>query len=997
MIKKLRKTILTGLLGVSAFLLGAAATNVLNAGALATDGWSEVTINETYLQGETLNIPERTFTLNGVETLANVVVTYPDRTTTTNQKLTLHTAGKYTVSYTAVVDGRIYKEEESFVANYRTVSYAGENTSVNYGSHHLVSTVNGLVVRLAEKDKLLFNEVIDVSNSTLSEPLFEAFVTADAPGNLDFSKLFVQITDVTDPDNYFKVRFIHTQSSSGGPYTYILAGANGQPMTGYESAFQTVHVEGNWGASARHSFLSYYGSTSTELGQTRLSVRYDAATKEVYCGNEFVIDLDNPKYFSKLWDGFKSGKVQVSAWAEDYASSSANFVVTKVGKIDLASEIMSETTPPQITVETEYEKTAMPKAMTGVGYPVPTATAHDLYSGACDVLVDVYYNYLSNPSLMAITNGKFTPNRVGRYAIVYTAKDNMGNQAKEVLWVDAEENLELPTITVNGSLPTSQNAGTLISLPTYTVEGGSGNSVVKIYVNDGLEEKEITEKSYRFNAVGTHTFTYVATDYLERESEETLVVEVTAGDKPTFVDNVKMPEYFIAGAPYELPKLYANDYTSGKLERRLATVTVKDGNGTKVIGANEKYTPSVTNNFDEVEVIYSIDGVVYPSFFVKTVKAKDAEGVHIGNYFDLNGATLELGDKNSDVTATESNGSWRFANSLIAENMEIVLDAVPAKGEFDGWKITYVDSEDESIKIQLFIYKNGKGTTVVAGKTQFEDSAVGFASDSKSNRFKIGYANGGVVVNKANVAMNTTVDGKPFNGFPSSKMYVTCEFINATAGAGYKVVEVNGQKVNSMTIDLVAPKIVILGAKGGTLPIGARTVLPAALAGDTLDPNVTFTLTVKSPSQQIVTSVDGVRLENVDPTQQYEIEIKEVGQYSIYYQAQDSFSGQTTPAGYAINVDDTKGPTFEFSTEFKKTAKVGDTLMIPSYTLSDNVDETKDIVKMNSCVAPSGEVIEMGNSNSVIATVSGVYVFRVFAMDTSGNITLKQIQVTVTE
>ena len=997
MIKKVRKTILTGLLSVSAFLLGVAATDVLNAGALATDGWSEVELAQTYLQGETLNIPNRTFTLNGVETLANVVVTYPEGTTTTNQKVTLRTAGRYTVSYTAVVDGRIYKEVETFVANYRTASYTEDATSAEYGAHELAPTVEGLVVRLTEGDQLLFNEVIDVSNATFADVIFEAFVTADSPGTLDFSKLFVQVTDVSDPNNYLKVRYIHTQSSSGGPFTYVLAGGNGQPMTGYESSNQSVHVEDNWGALVRHSFLSTYGDLYNEFGQTRLSVRYDSTTKEIYCGNEFIIDLDNPKYFSTLWDGFKTGKVQVSVWAEDYAASSANFVVTKVGNIDLSNQIMPETTPPQIMVDTRYAVDTMPKAQTGVAYPIPSATAYDLYSGDCDVSVAVYYNYLSNSSLVTVANGKFTPDRVGKYAIVYTSKDNMGNEAKEVFWVEAVADLELSTITVNGTLSETQNAGTTIRLPDCTVVGGSGESVVKIYVNDGTGEKEITENSYLLNAVGTHTFTYIATDYIGRQSEEMLTVEVVAGDKPVFVDNAIMPKYFIAGAPYELPKLYANDYTSGKLERRLATITVKDGNGTRVLSANEKYTPSVTNNFDTVEIIYSLDGATYPSFFVKTVKATSSEGVHVGNYFDLSGATLALADKNGEITATANNGAWTFANSLIAENMEIVLDAVPAKSGYDGWKVTYVDSVDESIAIELYIYKDGKGARVVAGKTQFEDTTVGFVSESKSNRFKIGYANGGVVVNKANVAMKTTVDGKPFNGFPSSKMYVRCELINATAGAGYNVVEVNGHKVNSMTIDLVAPKIVILGEKGGTATLGSKRVLPAALAGDTLDPNITFTLTVKSPSQQIVTSTDGVRLENVDPTREYEIVIAEIGQYSVHYEASDSFSGQTTPGGYAINVDDTVGPTVTFIGEWKKTAKVGETLIIPEYTLSDNVDEEKDIVKMNSCVAPSGEILDMRNSNSVTFTFSGVYIFRIFAMDTAGNITLEQIRVTVTE
>lgn len=996
MSKKIRKTMLAGLLSFSVLLFGAAIVNVYDAGALASDGWSEVEIAETYLQGETLTIPDRIFTLDGVEKPATVTVTCPDKSTTTNTTLRLHMAGKYTVSYTAVVEGRVYKEVETFVANYRTANYTGEGTSVEYGSHALASDVYGLVVRLEEKDTLLFNEIIDLNNVTVSDTLFEAFVTADAPGNLDFAKLYVQFTDVEDANNYFKLRYIHTKSSTGGPYTYVLAGGNGQSMTGVEGANQKIHVEGDWGASVRHSFLCDYYGNDAEIGQTRLKVQYNAATKEVYAGNEFVVDLDNPKYFAQLWDGFKSGKVQVSVWADDYSTNSANFVVTKVGGIDLSKEFMKDATPPTITIDTKYTATTMPKAKVGMEYTVPMATAYDLYSGECDVTPRVYYNYTSQPTLVTLVNGKFTVEHVGEYAIVYTTEDALGNVAQEVLWVDSVQNLAAPQITLNGSLPTEQNAGIVITLPTYEVNGGSGNSNVKIYVNDGQTEKEITGQTYRPDVVGVHTFTYVATDYIGQESREPLTMTITAGTQPVFVDSVQLPNYFIAGFAYELPKLYANDYTSGQLVRRLATVTVKDANNTHEIVAGEKYVPAVTNNLDLVEIVYKVDDVTYPTILVPTVKAKDQSAVYLENYFDLTGATLTLSNKGSEITATQNNASWRFANSLIAENLEVVLDAIPAKNTFDGWKITYTDSVDSSISIEVYIYKDEKAAKIKVGETEFSDASVGFESDSKSKRFKVGYANGAIVVNKASVVVNSTVDGKAFNGFPSSKIYVTCTCINATAGSAYTVVEVNGQKVNNIGMDLVAPKIVILGTRGGTKAVNTTTVLPAALAGDALDPNVTFTLTVKSPTQQIVTSVDGVVLNGVDPTREYEIALTEYGQYSIRYEAKDS-QGNSTPGGYAINVDDEIGPVITFSHSFKTTAKVGETLIIPNYTVSDNVDAEKDIVTMNFCVTPTGEVLTLTNGNSVVAMQAGIYQLRVMAIDVSGNITLHQVDVLVTE
>lgn len=993
--KKLRILMLTAMVAITASVSGIAAANLLETRAAATDGWSESTLAETYLQGDVLELSARTYTVGGETVTADCIVTYPDGTTSMNSEVRLSIPGQYTVSYTATVGGRVYKDVHTLTAKYRMVGFSDAETTVSYGAHELAPTVNGLLVRLKEGDKLVFNEVIDMSTVSADETLFEAFATADTPGNLDFRKLFVQVTDMENPDNYFKVRYIHTQSSGGGPWSYVLAGGNGQPMTGYELGTNTVHVEGIWGASIRHSFLCQYGNNNSEIGQSKMTIRYNPETKEIYAANSFVTDFDNPKYFNTLWDGFVSGKVQLSVWAEDYDTASANFVVTKVAGLDLTKESMEETTPPAITVNTEYEASKTPAAEVGRGYPVPEATAWDTYNGSCAVTTKVYYNYTSQPSNIRITDGKFTPEAAGRYAIVYTAKDYMGNTAEEIVWVDAVANLSAPTITLNGSLPAQAEAGKLITIPGCSVSGGSGNSVVKVYVNNGVTEEEVVGE-YRPSVTGTHMFKYVATDYIGQTGEKTVAVNVTAGDKPLFINIPHFPNYFIAGAPYQLPKIYANDYSSGTLEEKLANVQITDGEGTHTFDINNNYVPTIKNNLDKVTITYSAGAASY-SVQIPTILAKDSNGIHVDHYFDLTGATITLGDASSQITATQSNASWTFGNSLIAEDLEILMQSIPDKATFDGWKIVFTDSVDASIQIQAFVYKSGDNTKVVIGKTEFVDESTGFTAKSKSNRVTIGYADGSIKVNGAGVGVTTTVSGEEFVGFPSNKVYVSVSTINAKAGTAYNVLEVNGQKIMTMMSDRVAPKIVVLGEEGGTKKIGGTAIIPAALAGDTLDPNVTFTVTVTSPSYKPVTSKDGVLLTNADPTRSYEIDITEYGAYSILYEAKDSFSGRTTSYPSGFTVDDETDPVITFLSAFKTTAKKGDTLVIPNFTVSDNLDTESGIVVLCGCIAPSGELVILKDSNAIVATQVGVYTLEVMAMDSSGNLTVHQVKVTVTE
>ncbi len=993
---KIRRFLIVGLCALTLLLSGTAIVNLSNNRVVAESPrvWSDISLADAYVQGDDVTIPERTLTYLGETVKASVTVTLPNGATTSNTNIKLTIAGKYNVTYTAVIGGRVYKQTETFIAKYKTVSYSSEETSTVYGTHQLAPDYPGLMVRVPDGDKLLFNEILDVSSSRISDVLFEAFVTANNPGTIDFNQLWVQFTDIENPNVYFRVRFIHTQSSTGGPYTYVLAGANDQPMTGLEG--NKLHVSDIWGAVCRHSFQSYYNEANTEVGKTRIDVRFDAETKAVYCGNTFIIDLDSTQYFDAPWSGFISNKVRLSVWAESYTSSTANFVITKAGNIDISKTTIEETVSPQITIDTLYTADTMPKAEVGKPYTVPTATAFDLYSGECEVVTEVYYNYTAQASLITLKDGKFTPAYLGKYAIVYKASDYMGNEASTLLWVDAAQDVSLPSITLKNELPASVNAGTRITLPEYEVSGGSGNSVVQLFVNDGNTQREVLGKEYLFNAVGEHTFTWIATDHIGQVFELEVKVDVQKGSAPVFVDIPVFPKYYIAGVAYTFPEVYANDYTSGSLVKKLASLTVTDANGSKALASGEQHLPAVKNNFDLVTLTYKVDQVSH-TVEVPTVKAKDENGVHVSNYFDLLGTSLALDSSSGTITANQANGSWIFANSLLAEGLEIIIDADSANSKFDAVKVVFTDSIDPSNTFDVLLNNTGKTTDVKIGSSTFVCEDAGFAANASSNRFKVKYYQGSITVNGSGVTVKTYSNGSAFNGFASGKVYVSVEFVGAEIGASYKIAEVNGQKITNTTLDRVAPKITVLGITGGSYKINESTVIPAALAGDTLDPNVTFTLRVMTPSLEVATSVDGVLLDNVDPSREYEIKFTEYGPYKVSYQAKDSFSGRTTNLVYNLTVEDSQGPVITFSSPIKTTAKVGDVLVIPNYTLSDNLDEASAIIAMNSCMVPGGEIVEMHNSNAIIATRPGVYQLRVFAMDTMGNITLFRVNVTVTE
>lgn len=1003
MSKKLRMLVITVLFALSVVFSGSAIANMTSQQALAATVWSDFVIAEEILEGDTFQVPDRTVNVNGTEVVAKVVVTFPDGTTTDKDSFVLDLPGEYTLKYSATVNKRVYTKTETFVAKYRVVRTYNSATSIEYGSHALAPKINGLVVRLAEGDKLNFNEIIDISDNTTSNCLFEFFVTSDAPGAYDFEKMFIQLTDVSNPDNYFKVRLMRSSDGVKYPSTYAIAGGQGQPMSGWEGgAWNKLHVENQWGAQVRHSFYSTYdgGNTTNGVGDHKVGIYYDALTKSIYMNNTFVIDLDNPNYFSTLWEGFETNQVKLTVWAEEYASTHANFVITKAGdNFNLTEKTMQETTPPTITVNTEYAKDAMPAAEVGVQYSIPTATAFDEYAGACSVKTEVYYNYTNaaNATFVDIKDGKFAVEYIGDYAIVYTARDYMGNEAQEIFWVNSVADLDAPVITLLGTIPAEMNAGELIALPEYTVSGGSGVSTVKIYANEGGEDIELAN-TFRPNVVSNSTvLKYVVTDYIGQTTVKEFTINVKGGSAPIFVDEPVYPKYMIAGASYVLPELYANDYTSGELVRKLATITTTDANGTNVVEAGASYTPVVANNFDTVKITYTVEDVEYVVERQAVLSKNEDGGVLVSNYFALNNATITPQDENSIIEAKAANAGWTFANSLVAQEMTVTLHANPAKSNFKGLKFTIVDSLNPEIEISATILKEGKTVRMVTDAASI-DIEIGFASDSKSNQFILGYKDGFFTINNTNVAVRTTNNGEAFNGFPSQFVYTSVEFIDAAVGANYYLVEVNGQKVSNVTLDRIAPKIVVLGERGGTKKYNSTVTLPAALAGDVLDPSITFTVRVTDPNGDVVTSTDGINLNRVDPRREYDIVLNVHGQFKITYQAKDTYSNKTNTFSYVINVDDEVGPQMVFDHAFQSEVKLGDVIVIPNFTVEDNYCAVEEIVITKYCLTPTGFLIVLPeDSNAVRTNYVGTYEFRVIATDAAGNKTMCRMNVTVTE
>ena len=171
------------------------------------------------------------------------------------------------------------------------------------------------------------------------------------------------------------------------------------------------------------------------------------------------------------------------------------------------------------------------------------------------------------------------------------------------------------------------------------------------------------------------------------------------------------------------------------------------------------------------------------------------------------------------------------------------------------------------------------------------------------------------------------------------------------------------------------------------------------IVGDALAPNSEAKLTVVAPDGSIVSSVDGVELNEVNAVVDYEIKLTQYGLYTVSVTAKESdgwkYSNKTT-FEYVVSVIDGEKPTITFDKEFDTKIEVGELLIIPKYEVADNYSAADKITVMTVITNPKGMPVYLyGESNAVRCEYAGVYKVTIYVYDEMGNLTTFTTNVTV--
>ncbi len=216
-------------------------------------------------------------------------------------------------------------------------------------------------------------------------------------------------------------------------------------------------------------------------------------------------------------------------------------------------------------------------------------------------------------------------------------------------------------------------------------------------------------------------------------------------------------------------------------------------------------------------------------------------------------------------------------------------------------------------------------------------------------------------------------------------------------GAAYRVESVGDNNITADNADFGSPVINVTGDYGGYRKIDSEYVVGRAICGDVFAPNVSVTVSVYGPNQEILFDESGLKLENVSADREYRIKLAEYGVYNVRYTAReenwvDNYKNFTA----YITVSDEISPIIEITSSYTKEVKVGENIILPDVKVTDNLTAEDKITIMRYVVNSEGRyIILKGGSNSLVATRSGVYTVCITAMDEAGNTATVTFEVVV--
>ncbi len=996
---------------------------------LRASDWSDFVEGE-HDYGSSYRVPTMTYTIDGVSYPASVIVTFPDGSQSAEPDVLLDQAGVYSLEYSVKVGESVHNITKKIQVGFPQV-YVGnhEKSSLKYISAEESQALGakgtaGIYVQLGSGDTLNFSKPIYLDEMNDATTLLKGYIAPSNKGSVDFGQLFIKLTDADDPNKFVIVCYYsHIETNSNGQTVHsssVMAKSDAQSYFAGWHQSQGLHTNDNWGLWSGVAFDGYMKDKSgykDYIDEALFVFGFDHESKTAY-GTGFgkgatldmVLDLDDvPNNVSTAWSGFTSNRAYMSVYADSYSSASANFVISEIAGVsssDLAKNSFVDDEGPEITIESGFE--SLTNGVTGYYYPIPKATAYDQVSKECQVITEVFYNYFSDDRTnVKIQNGKFHMEKQGTYTICFTSYDKAGNKTQKLHTISVFDALD----EMDFALPTHQESldvGEFVAVDRkIEVSGGIGAKTLEVYYEVDGTRHLVEGNGFRLEELKTYNVIYKAIDVIGQSKEKSYSISVTDGHRPILEKEISYPKYFISGGYYEFPTEKVYLYENGKLLEKTPTLEVSDSNGTKEYHAGEEINPVANLNGQKTTIKTKYGDTLLQTDEIYTVNSlgteQSARAINLSNYFVSENLKKELTSEDGMLltTASESGASFDFATPFLLDSFTLSIKSLLGFSSGSGLKIRLTDYLDPSRQIEAALLLKGETTYFQVGEkmTPFVNNNI----NVDGNAYDLSYEDGVFSCGSFALEVKRLVSGASFEGFLSKKAYLTLEFFDAPRGARLNFLTLCQSGFSSKTArDRVSPVVEMDDDYGGSKDIGSLYHIDPAYSFDVFSPNVRFTLNVLSPSGEYMTATDGSLLKDADPTRGYDIALNEYGQYyftlSTIEDPRFLSNGTELTISYYVTVYDNEAPKISFSSGMATSAKVGESVLLPQFEVSDNLTDKEEIIVQRVMLSPSGVYHYLDASyNAYTFKEAGQYRYIIHVIDKAGNISTKTFLIDVSE
>lgn len=929
-----------------------------------------------------------------------------------NGALKLSSFGTYTVVYSYEIDG-IKAEasisvhsadtaEEMFACD--SIGYVTEN---NYALPLWAKDagVKGMFFGANSETEFSYKNEIDLSTLNKNTPLVSLLPYNDA--DVLYGKFSMQIT-LSDANDASRKIVITVQPHSG-MYQYAYAHVNYDGRTlAYNTENNKISSSSMFGCLIQASLGCGYGKTN--IPQFKLA--YEPTEKAIYIHTNFasdpwkLLDLDDASHVGagNEWSGFSSDKVRLSIKFYSLSSVKAGAIITEIAGQSLSGEVLTDSEKPNVYFD--YSDTfavngaRLPVAEVGKDYPLLQATAYDLVDGACEVRYGLFYE---NEAENLYRGANHVFDRAGIYRYIISASDKSGNESIYSYEIEAKTNVENIRITLGEYVSDNLLAGTWFVLPEINVSGGSGKVIISKSVSLNGETLDVNGLNEVFlTASGKLVVSVTVKDYLGTtiDGDSSFTLDIAPSEKPV-LSNISVPNYAVSGQAVVFNDFSALIFNADGTSKNSAyRAILVDGepvyeslNGT--ITGTLSYQPIKTEGTLNVKFVAgksATEIATEQSFEIKIASLQYVSDLLQAYDYDAscNGAEVSVSRKTtgSHYVLTGNKG-FSLLNAATADGFIFKLGGTAEGYNNQEIKVILTDYRDARTSVSFVLKMIGNSgymqlndkLVLLSGVMNDVDALFFFEYDDKTKGFLD--SNGNLLT-----TIEKTDRGTAFNGFKSGAMTVRLE-ISTPNGDGCEMVVLSlgnttftpslaGDKTETTYTDLVGPSIGFLGDIGSNVyALNTVVNIPQAVAFDMVTGQVVVTVKVKETSANTLAGFDNVVL-----TEDKQITLSNYGTYVVTYTAKDA-NGRSSSRSFIWKVMDTVAPTIVVEGQVPETMKVGDSLVAPRFTVTDN---NSDVTKYVFLYCPNGSVVDMTQKSDYKLSATGVYKLQIYCYDADGNI-----------